>query len=130
MAITLGAVTLPDGLRWVDEYQWGGGVQAEIGYSVTGALIIEESAKQAGRPITLEGDESSAWVTRATLDALATLAGTLGATHTLTLHDARQFTVAFSRGGAPFDAELLAPVANPVAATWYTLRALRLIVVA
>ena len=52
-AIALGSVTLPGDLRWSDEFA-GAQVQRSAEYSVTGALIVQEAVKQAGRPITLE----------------------------------------------------------------------------
>lgn len=91
MAITLGALTLPQGLRWADEFEWTPLAQATE-YSLTGALLVEQATKQAGRPITLVGGKDFAWLTRAQAAALKALLDT-GAAMTLTLHDARTFTV-------------------------------------
>ena len=63
MAITLGAVTLPQGLVWSDEFDWTPLAQTTE-YSLTGALIVEQAEKQAGRPITLVGGIDFAWLTR------------------------------------------------------------------
>lgn len=90
MAITLThiasstSVTLPDALNWVDEYTWSP-VQQSQTYTTTGALLIEEATKQAGRPITLEGSADSTWCTRALVDQLHTWARTLGISLALTL---------------------------------------------
>lgn len=65
---------------------------------MTGSLILQESAKQAGRPITLQADNPGnglIWLARAVVEALYTLSGTPGWEGTLTLADARTFTVAF-----------------------------------
>lgn len=100
-AITLGGVTLPDDLQWTDEYAWSPVARASA-YSLTGALIVEEATKQAGRPITLGGDW--AWVSIATLTALRALAATPGWIGTLVLADARTFAVAFREDGVTAEA--------------------------
>lgn len=62
-------LTLPDELYWQDEYAWRP-VQERRAYSITGALIIDIGVRQAGRPITLAGDEKRGWLSRAALDQL------------------------------------------------------------
>lgn len=136
MAITLGAVALPSGLAWSDEFAWTP-VSQSTEYSLTGALIIQESTRQAGRPITLIGQSSgsdhTAWIRRADLLTLQTALDVPGATFTLTLHDARTFRVIPRQdGNNALEAEPL-PVtasflpANPGSSDWYVLKALRLI---
>ena len=101
MPITLGSITLPGDLRWADEFTWTP-VARSADYSLTGALIIQEAVKQAGRPITLEAKNESlgyVWLDRATLLALKTLAETPVWSGLLTLADARSFTVAFRDDG-------------------------------
>ena len=130
MTITLGTLTLPEGLRWTDEYAWGADT-VETVYSVTGALIINRATKQAGRPITLTGGPNFAWLTKAAVDALAALLTNYPDTGiTLTLHDARQFTVIPAT--TPIDATPLPTVsdsgpANPTTNTMYSLNSLKLI---
>lgn len=90
MAITLThtpsstTVTLPDALSWADEYTWSPVEQTKT-YTTTGALLIEEGVKQAGRPITLEGSEDRTWCTRALVDQLQAWAATSAIVLTLTL---------------------------------------------
>ena len=91
MAITLDTFTLPQGCVWSDEFDWSPLAQSTE-YSLTGALIVEQATKQAGRPITLIGGKDFAWMTRAQVALLKALLDT-GAVMTLTLHDARTFTV-------------------------------------
>lgn len=134
MAITLGAITLPAGLAWQDEFAWSP-VSASSSYSLTGALIVEQATKLAGRPITLigqsSGNDHTAWITRANLLTLQALLQTAGP-HTLTLHDARTFTViARPEDSSPVEADPLPVVgsflpANPQTADWYVLKAVRL----
>lgn len=69
--------TLSDRLQWVDEFDWSP-VEQATAYSTTGALLVDVAVKQAGQPITLEGADTNAWITRAlcaTLQAWAALPG-------------------------------------------------------
>jgi len=133
MAITLGAIALPDTLVWEDEFTWSPVEQSTVEYSLTGAPIVQQSTKLAGRPITLAGKSDSnahtGGISRTNLLALQTALTVTGATWTLTLHDARTFTVMAAPD--PLDAEPL-PVyrsfspANPASDRWYLIRALKL----
>jgi hypothetical protein len=130
MAITLGVITLPQGLRWSDEFDWTPLAQSTE-YSLTGALIVERATKQAGRPITLVGGKDFVWITRAALLALKVLLDTR-ATSTLTLHDARTFSVI--PDAEPLTAYQLPRVkdsgfSNPNGDTWYVIESLKLITV-
>lgn len=135
MSITLGAIALPNGLRWSDEYAWTPVAQATT-YSLAGALVIEEATRLAGRPLTLEGGRTWAWLARADLDTLHAALLTAGATWTLTLHDGRQFTVAARQDGdGPLKAAPLPIVrdsgpADPDAETLYYIDAIRLMILA
>lgn len=132
MAITLDAIVLPDTLVWEDEVPWSPVVQS-VEYSLTGALIVEEATRQAGRPITLAGqsdsDSHTGWMTRNDLLTLRAALTVAGAAFTLTLHDARTFAVIPRQD--PLDAVPL-PVyrsfspANPAGDRWYVIRAIRL----
>lgn len=108
MAYTLGGVTLPYGLLWVDEQAWTPYVQAQE-YSLTGALILQYGEKQAGRPITLSGTDQRAWVTQDTLDDLRALLG-IGEL-ALVLPDTRAFTVIWNHSGPPI-------LATPILDRW------------
>lgn len=73
MAITLtyggSTLDLGDRLDWTDEYGWSP-VQQATDYSVTGALLVQTATKLAGRPITLVGSETAAWISRDLCGAL------------------------------------------------------------
>lgn len=90
MAITLHhapsdtTATLPDAMNWVNEYSEPMVVQTKT-YTTTGALLIEEAIKQAGRPIALEGTPDRTWCTRALVDQLHAWAAMPGIVLTLTL---------------------------------------------
>lgn len=81
MSITLTyngtTANISDRLQWTDEFSWSPVDQATA-YSTTGALLVDVALKQAGRPITLVGAETAAWINRAlceTLQAWAKLPG-------------------------------------------------------
>lgn len=129
MAIVLDTVTLPQGLIWEDEFAWSSLAQSAE-YSLTGALIVERATRQAGRPITLVGGQNFTWITRVDLLALQALLAT-DATMTLTLHDARTFSVIIA-DAEPLQVRLLPRVldsgpADPSSGAWYVLETLKLI---
>lgn len=104
--ITLGALVLPSGLVWSDEYSWTPIAQSSPDdRSLTGALLVQESIKYGGRPVTLEGQqdgsEHTAWLRRsqshhglASLEELRAVLLAPLARMMLTLHDGRQLSVA------------------------------------
>lgn len=73
MSITLTysgtTATLSDRLHWADEFDWSP-VEQATGYGTTGALLVDVSLKQAGQPITLEGTDTNAWISRALCSSL------------------------------------------------------------
>lgn len=75
---------LSDRLQWTDEYDWSP-VEQSTEYSTEGALLVDVALKQAGRPITLEGVDTAAWITRALCDTLQAWAALPGIEFTLTL---------------------------------------------
>lgn len=110
---SLGTVMgLSGDLQWIDEFGDGSDLVAhEETYSITGALIVQASAKQAGRRLTLQGRRDGNTVfgvlTREQVDALRALAAVPGATYTLTFPDGREFSVMFRRDSAAVEAEPL-----------------------
>ncbi|MBK8123922.1 MAG: hypothetical protein IPK54_10295 [Dokdonella sp.] len=145
MSITLGALTLPDGLVWSDEHAWSPIAQSTE-YGLTGSLIVDEAVKQAGRPITLagakDGSRYTAWVLLnqpfmgfSSLTDLRAALLVAEATFTLTLHDGRMFTVMPRHDGEgpirvmPLAGFATLPPASPPAGWTYALDELRLIVV-
>lgn len=129
MSIYLNDIKLPDGLRFSDEFAWSPVAQASE-YTLTGSLIVEQSTKQAGRPITLVGGKDFAWMTRAEVSTLKALLDT-GAEMTLTLHDARHFTVLPAAeeplSVTPLPIVLDSGPANPSSTARYVLESLKLI---
>lgn len=120
-------ITLPDGLVWQDELTWIA-TQYQAEYSIGGALIVDIGTRLAGRPITLTGQETTAWISRADLMALRDLASRPGAVLTLTL-GADAYQVMFRLQEAAIEAEPVVAWAEIAADDWYVLTALRLMVV-
>lgn len=78
---------------WVDEFDWQPRVISKPIYTLTGTMIIETGTKQAGRPITLNGD--NAYITRSDLKTLLAWA-TAPSTFDLSCPDGRSFEVIFT----------------------------------
>ena len=101
ITLTHNSVTahISDRLDWQDEFSWSPVDQA-TSYSTTGALLVDVALKQAGRPITLMGTETAAWITRALCSTLQAWAELPGIQLTLVLRgQARQVMFDHARGG-------------------------------
>ena len=110
--------TLPDALIWTDSHKWSA-VQGAHQWSTTGALLIDQGLRLAGRPITLEGGPQHAWMPRSQADALRALAATPGAVMTLTLHDASTYSVMWDYSREqPFEAEQVVDYSDPLNTDW------------
>lgn len=110
-------VDLPSDLQWRDEFAWTP-VEHDTEYSLTGSLIVQEAERQDGRPITLFGGRTGAWMTRAALEALYELASVPDQVMTLNLWG-REFTVIFRRPA--IEAEEITRVADPGASHQYAI---------
>jgi len=99
MEITLSDETttlaLPPDLDWQDEFGWTP-VEHSTDYTLAGNLMVQEGARQDGRPITLYGGKEGAWASRSTVEALYAMASIPEHTMTLTLWE-RTFNVMFRR---------------------------------
>lgn len=88
MAITLTyndtTVELSDRLQWTDEYDWSR-VEQSVEYGITGASIVDEAERQDGRPITLDGTSTAAWMPREQCDLVQAWVDLPGAQFTLVL---------------------------------------------
>lgn len=118
-------LTLPDTLSWPDEFGWAA-LQERREYSITGALIIEVATKQAGRPITLEGNEGRAWLQRSDVLQLQAWAQISAASFTLALRGTN-YTVKFDQVETPIEAQPVFDEADPASTDYYFVR-LRFIV--
>lgn len=87
------SLTFPADFRWIDEHDWSAATASDPQYSLSGSLIVHTGKKQAGRPITLEGDW--VWHKRATADTLRGWADIPALTLRLTHPDGREFRTVF-----------------------------------
>lgn len=100
ISLTNGGTTLqlPDDLIWSDELTWSAVSQSKE-RGIWGTLIIDAMARNGGRPITLQGDGDSAWITLGTLRALKAWAAVPGLRMSLDLRG-DVFEVVFDHGDA------------------------------
>ena len=113
-------ITLPDDLEWVDEYDWDA-VRQDVQPLIGGAIVVSENLVTAGRPFTLVSGEN-VWVTKIVLDQIYTMLNVVDKQMTLTLPDARTFTVMFNRDGEkPIEAKPVWRKTVQLAADYYTL---------
>ena len=93
MNVTLNGLFLPDDLVWRDEFDWSP-VEQVVTPTLSGALLVEETATPEGRPITLVGHAP-----RATVLLLKALEAQVAQLMTLTLLDGVTRTVVWRRPG-------------------------------
>ena len=113
MNVTLNGLLLPDDLIWRDEFDWAP-VEQVVTPTLTGALLVEETPKPEGRPITLVGH-----CPRATVLSLKVLEAQVAQLLTLTLLDGLQREVCWRRPGVV--ATPLIEMADPEAGEPYAL---------
>lgn len=90
---------LGDRLIWSDEFAWSP-VEQVTEPGTTGALMVHVGVRSGGRPITLEGTESRAWMSRNLVASLQAWANLPGITLTLVVRGiARQVIFDHERGG-------------------------------
>lgn len=106
----------PD-LLWEDEFQWAA-VEQQVERSLTGAQIVHLGQRVAGRPITLRGDDDSAWLTRADMLALQAWANDPGLQLTLSINGDPYQVIFRHHDGGPFDARPVVQYADPVSSDW------------
>ncbi|SFF14760.1 hypothetical protein [Paracidovorax wautersii] len=100
MTLTNGStpLALPQDLIWTDELTWSP-VAQKTERGIFGTLIIDAMARNGGRPITLQGDGDSAWISRAALRTLRSWASIPGLRLALDVRG-QAFTVVFDHGDA------------------------------
>ena len=120
-------ITLPGDLQWVDEMTPWKVVQVYEN-TLTGALLVSESGKLAGRPITLQSGADFGWVQRSVVLALQDLAAVAnGPVMTLSLPDypigsgTRDFSVRFRRDTGAIESAQLKHRIPPAPDDWYSL---------
>ena len=120
-------ITLSDGtntielhpdLFWSDEDNWHPVAQA-VQRTITGALDIQVSALNKGRPITLEPeDDNTSWMSSAVVQQLRNLAAVPGQQMVLTLRGVSH-TVIFRHQDGGFEAKPVVHYRDRVPGDWY-----------
>ena len=90
---TQAAMTLPQGMSWCVEFGWSATAQTAPVYTLSGALVIQQGQKRAGRPVTLAGEW--AWLDLGIVRTLRDWSDVPELTMTLTHYDGRTFNVLF-----------------------------------
>lgn len=123
MAITLTydttTIELDPDLFWTDELQWQP-VEQTAQRTVTGALIVSTASRVAGRPITLQpDDESSAWMSRATLDTLQAWASVPGREFLLDIRGTQYDVIFRHQDGPGVEARPVVHFSDVQSGDWY-----------
>lgn len=105
-------ITLDDDLIWIDEFTWKQVEQSQE-FTITGAQIIEATAKQAGRTITLRGEVDSGWLSRADVKALYAQAAQPARVFDLVIRGETARTVVFDHERGAIDAAPLQEFHDP-----------------
>jgi len=109
-------------LDWRDRYTWSPVAEAAA-YCLTGALLIEQATRQAGRPITLESPaDDFGLLVRAQIAALYDWSAIAGLTLTLDYHGEIFTPVAFRfDDGSPIEARPIYQAGAPQVSDWMQL---------
>jgi hypothetical protein len=122
---TVNTITIPDDFIWPDEYEWSPVVATAPIYTLGGNMKIHTGVRNAGRPITLTGNENWFLVDRATVDALKALENQAGIEMTLTFNAALRsdpaMTVIFRHWEGGIEAIPWIDYADPAADDLYQL---------
>jgi hypothetical protein len=113
------ALTLPPDLIWENEFAWRQ-VEQTTEYASTGALVIDQWVKQAGRPMTLKGDMTYGWALRSLIATLNAWAAQTELQLTL-LRNGTAWAVIFDHAAGSIEAEPVVPYSDPEDGDSYTL---------
>jgi hypothetical protein len=112
MPLLINTVDYGDNWLWPDEFEWDPVAQATE-QTLTGALVVEEHTRLAGRPLTFSGS----WLTRAQVDALAVLRD-IGGELSITWRGVT-YAVAWRHADTAIDARQVWDAAEPAAGDLY-----------
>lgn len=104
-------VELDDDLDWANEFNWADVLQTKT-YTLTGALLLESAARQAGRQIELRGGDAFGWMLRSAVEQLKTWARLAGQQLTLTLRGT-EYTVVFDHEAGCLEARPVVDFSDP-----------------
>lgn len=114
-------LTLHPDLLWPDENNWHP-VEQTVQRTITGAVIVSVGARIKGRSITLQPeDQSSAWMSRTTIEALRNWAAVPGKQMTLTLRGIAYSVIFRHHDGQAVDATPIIHYNDVEASDWYSI---------
>jgi hypothetical protein len=117
--IQLGSVVLSPSMLWVDRDSFSPVAQT-MKRTLGGTLVLFSRALSAGRPITLEAQQDTGWITRDMLDGLTTMASTPGGVYTFEYHGFFS-SVVFRHDDPPaVEFSPIQPRAVPLSGDYYT----------
>ena len=99
MPNTLGALTLPGQIMWIDRYSWAPAT-GQMERTMAGGLAMFTQSMANGRPVTLEAREGVAWLSRQQVDSIMAMASQPGAAFTLSW-EGQTHTVRFAHHTPP-----------------------------
>lgn len=112
------AVTLTDDLT--DEQPVWQPVEQAVSYTLTGAMLVDESEKLAGRPLVFASEERHGWVPYSAVEQLQRWASMPGKKLTLERYGATSAVLFDRRGGPALEARPVLDMARaPAPADWY-----------
>lgn len=114
-------LTLHPDLLWSDENNWHP-VEQTVQRTITGAVIVSVGARIKGRSITLQPeDQSSAWMSRTTIEALRNWAAVPGKQMTLTLRGIAYSVIFRHHDGQAGDVTPIIHYNDVEASDWYSI---------
>lgn len=118
---TLAGVDLPDDLVWSDELNYSAVAQNKQ-RTLTGSLIVQESLKLKGRPITLTGSAEHGWIERSVLLQIQALVDTVDNDMVL-IFNSQSYNVRFDRenGNSPIETQQIIDCSDPSANDPYSI---------
>ncbi len=116
--ISLGGVTLSPSMQWTDKHAFQPVAQS-VRRTLGGGVLVYAQELFKGRPITLEAQADTGWITKAMLDQLEVMAATPGGVFSLNVHGFVA-DVIFRHNEAPaLEFAPLQPRAVPLATDFY-----------
>ncbi len=122
--MNIDGIVLPNDLEWEDEISWTP-IAQNSDYSASGALLLQESVRLSGRPITLVGSGNVGYLKRTKVLELLVKRNQPGLVMVLTLNDARIINVMFAQSQTAIDVVPIKSTHNFDENRYYRVNALR-----
>lgn len=117
--ISLGAVILSPSMQWVDRHNFSPVAQS-VRRTLGGGLLVYTQELFKGRPITLEAQSDTGWITKSMLDELEEMAATPGGVFSVNIHGFVADVVFRHNEPPALEFAPLQPRATPLSTDYYT----------